>query len=77
MVQGCSLKRFLHVPQEAAGGYIDRGEYFGVIRRALPFFYTEGSGQEIGVYIPVNRALYSSGDNFLIAMIQRGKFNQR
>jgi hypothetical protein len=25
MVQGCSLKRFLHVPQEAAGGYINRG----------------------------------------------------
>jgi hypothetical protein len=45
MVQGCSLKRFLHVPQEAAGGYIDRGEYVGVIRRTLPSFLHRKAAQ--------------------------------
>jgi len=54
MTQGCSLKRFLHVPQEAAGGYTKR-EGMSVFSELLSLFFAYLPLRPFQIMITVER----------------------
>ena len=59
--QGCSLKRFLHVPQEAAGGYHNRGSS-SALPDILPLlFYTEKPPNLVSRYSAIPSEVHRSG----------------